>query len=372
VNAPERVAVAMSGGVDSSAAAAILKEDGYDLVGFSMQLWDQRRGSSLEDGAASRCCSLDDLYDARAVAARLGFPYYVLNFQREFEAAVVRPFIESYRSGYTPSPCVLCNSHLKFDHLVQMAEEVSATHVATGHYARVSRDPATGRYLLRKGLDAAKDQSYFLFGLRQEQLARTIFPLGDRTKAEARAVARRAGLAVAEKAESQEICFVPDGDYAAFVELHEAELCGTQVGAAAGEIVDTSGRVRGRHDGIHHFTVGQRRGLGLSGPNPLYVVAVEPLERRVTVGERAELARRDCRVVEPNWISRSELDAPARARVKIRSRHPEAAATLSPAADGSVRVEFDEPQFAVAPGQAAVFYQEDAVLGGGWIARDGA
>jgi len=333
-----------------------------------MQLWDQRRAAGSGE-SASRCCSLDDIYDARAVASRLGFPYYVVNFQREFEDAVVRPFVESYRAGYTPSPCVLCNSHLKFDHLVRMAEEVSASHVATGHYARVVRDEPSGRYLLLKGRDAAKDQSYFLFGLAQEQLARTMFPLGERSKQEARAVARRHNLEVAEKAESQEICFVPDGDYAGFVDRHSAELCGAASGAEAGAIVDTAGRVRGQHGGVHRFTIGQRRGLGVSHHTPLYVVGLEPQERRVVVGERAELARRSCRVERANWIARAQLERPERAAVKIRSRHPEAPALLQPREDGSVLVEFDTPQLAVAPGQAAVFYQGDVVLGGGWIAR---
>ena len=368
-----RIAVAMSGGVDSSVAAAVLKEAGHDLVGFSMQLWDQRRSSAAEgEAAAGRCCSTDDLYDAREVARRLGFPHYVINFQEEFQASVVRSFIEGYRRGETPSPCVLCNSTVKFDHLVRVAEEVEATHVATGHYARVARDPSSGAHLLLKGRDAARDQSYFLFGLRQEQLARALFPLGERTKPEVRDIARSRGLAVADKADSQEICFVPDGDYAAFVERHYAEVCGEEPQAEAfpsGPIVDTAGVELGTHRGIHRFTVGQRRGLGVAAAKPLYVVALEPEANRVVVGERGELLGRSCRAVGVSWIAGRPPVGPVRAAVKIRSRHPEAPAAVEPLEDGSVRIVFDAEQLAITPGQAAVFYDGETVLGGGWIAR---
>ena len=365
-----RVAVAMSGGVDSSAAAAVLKEEGYDVVGFSMQLYDQRRNGPEEDVRRSgRCCALDDLYDARQVASRLGIPHYVVNFEHEFEQLVVQSFIEDYRNGLTPSPCVLCNSRMKFDHLVKLAAKVEAGHVATGHYARVTRDEQTGRYLLLKGLDLEKDQSYFLFELRQEQLARAMFPLGGLDKASVRQIARRYGLEVAEKAESQEICCVSDGDYASFVERHLREEGGRRE-SFAGEIVDPEGRVVGTHPGIHHYTIGQRRGLGIAHSAPLYVIDLQPREKRVIVAERSRLAKSVFRAERANWIAVPEPAEPLRAAVKIRSRHAEAPATVTPSAGGSVQVEFDVPQMAVTPGQAAVFYQGDRVLGGAWITRD--
>jgi tRNA-specific 2-thiouridylase len=368
-----RVAVALSGGVDSSTSAAILKDAGFDLVGFSMQLWDQRRNGPLaEDHRQGRCCSLDDLYDARSVAARLRIPYYVVNLQKEFQDNVVRSFIESYRNGLTPSPCVLCNSHLKFDCLMRIAEEVNATCVATGHYARVRLDPDSGRYHLLKATDRNKDQSYFLFELNQKQLAKAMFPLGELTKNRVREIARQHGLPVAEKPESQEICFVPDGDYAGFIERNYDDVvgpAGTDPVIQGGEIVDSRGQVLGTHNGIHHYTVGQRRGLGIAHASPLYVLELRPEERKVVVGERSELGRRSFRILRPNWISISELTSPMRVSAKIRSRHAEAPASLTPLQNGSVQVDFDTPQPAVTPGQACVFYQGGTVVGGGWIAR---
>jgi tRNA-specific 2-thiouridylase len=330
-----------------------------------MQLWDQRRNGPAAPETSGRCCSLDDLYDARSVAARLGIPYYVLNFQTDFEGAVVREFVEAYRNGRTPSPCVLCNSQMKFDHLMRVAAEVEAERVATGHYARIRYDAAADRHLLLRARDRNKDQSYFLFELDQQQLGRAMFPLGDMDKARVREIARSQGLKTADKPESQEICFVPDGDYAAFIERHfpaPASSAGCE-----GEIVDSSGRVLGEHKGIHRFTIGQRRGLGIAHAKPLYVIQIHTESNRVVVGPWEELARAGCRVIRPNWIAVPELSEPMRVSAKIRSRHVEGAATIVPETDGSVRVDFDTPQHAVCPGQACVFYQEDVVVGGGWI-----
>ena len=365
-----RVAVAMSGGVDSSVAAAILKEQGYDVIGFSMQLYDQRRNETAEEVRRfGRCCALDDLYDARRVASQLGIAHYIVNFESEFDRLVVHSFIEDYRNGLTPSPCVLCNSRMKFDHLVKIAGDIEADCVATGHYARVDRDEETGRHMLRKGLDEEKDQSYFLFELRQEQLARAMFPLGDMEKHEVRRIARRYGLEVAEKAESQEICFVPDGDYAGFIDRRLMED-GLRTELPAGEIVDSEGRVVGAHGGVHHFTIGQRRGLGVAHSAPLYVIELKPRENRVVVAERNQLEKKSFRAVRANWIGIVEPSHPVRALVKIRSRHSGALATLTPIGDAVVEVECDLPQMAITPGQAAVFYSEDLVLGGGWIDRE--
>jgi tRNA-uridine 2-sulfurtransferase len=368
----ESAAIAMSGGVDSSTAAAILKASGYDLVGFSMQLWDQKRSSPGGDEVKSiRCCSLDDLYDARVVAARLKIPYYVVDFQKEFERTVVRSFVENYRIGLTPSPCVLCNSRMKFDRLARMAEGIQIPRIATGHYARVARDQESGRYLLLQACDKNKDQSYFLFELNQEQLANALFPLGDLEKEQVRQIARRYGLPVAEKAESQEICFIPDGDYAAFVEhYHDAEGRSSASGPfSEGKVVNVEGRILGTHRGIHNYTIGQRRGLGIAHSFPLYVLELRPEDNTVIVGNRSQLGKRHCRILRPNWISIPNLIAPLRVWAKIRSRHAAAPAVISPAEDGSAEVLFDFPQPAISPGQACVFYQDETVVGGGWIDR---
>jgi tRNA-specific 2-thiouridylase len=365
-----KIAVAMSGGVDSSAAAAILKEQGHELVGFTMQLWDQRRGINTDengDPLPSRCCSLDDVYDARRVAEELGFPFYVLNLERDFERAVVQPFVNSYLSGETPIPCVSCNSRLKFASLDRLAVSLGCEKVATGHYARVEFDSRTNRYKLLRGRNHQKDQSYFLWELTQDQLSRAMFPLGEMSKPEARDAARNHGLAVAEKKESQEICFVPDGDYAGFIDRYLEAEDATDRLPGSGEIVDTAGRVIGQHGGIQRYTIGQRRGIGIADARPLYVISLDASQNRVVVGQEEELLSSEFTAASVNWIAfDNPLDSVC-ADVRVRYRHTAAPATLTPIGNGRVRVVFDEPQRAITPGQATVFYRDDEVVGGGWI-----
>jgi len=362
------IAVAMSGGVDSSAVAGLLRREGKRIIGMTMQLWNQRRLPELQvEGATGRCCSLDDVYDARAVAAVLGIPYYVVNFEDRFEREVVQPFIDEYLAGRTPIPCTLCNNYVKFDKFLEMAEGVGAETVATGHYARLEQNQATGRWEMRKGVDESKDQTYFLFGLKQEQIARTLFPLGGYTKPEVRRLAAEMRIPVAAKNDSQEICFVPNGDYAAFIEAYFREK-GINPRRTQGEIVSTEGQVLGEHSGVHHFTVGQRKGLGIAKGEPLYVIATEPASQRVIVGRNDDLMRASLTATGVNWISIDSPASPIRVQVKIRNKHVAAGATITAGSDGqTVEVRFDEPQRAVTPGQAAVFYDGDRVLGGGWI-----
>ena len=364
-----KIAVAMSGGVDSSAAAAILKEQGHELVGFTMQLWNQRRGISVDENGEplpSRCCSLDDVYDARRVAEGLGFPFYVLNLENEFERDVVQPFVASYLNGETPIPCVACNSRLKFASLDRLAASLGCEKVATGHYARVEFDAATNRYRLLRGRDPQKDQSYFLWGLTQDQLARSEFPLGELSKDEVRAAARRANLPVADKPESMELCFVPNGNYVQFIEAYSRER-GSPLSSNEGEIVTEDGTVVGHHGGVHNFTIGQRKGLGFAAGKPFYVVAIDRENNRVVVGDDESLRTTVCEVQDVNWISLEVPAASLRASVKIRHKHVPAEATITAFNATEARIVFDTPQRAITSGQGAVFYDGERVLGGGWI-----
>jgi tRNA-specific 2-thiouridylase len=360
----------MSGGVDSSTVAAMLRAEGHSVIGLTMQLWNQRRMAGREgmpEAVTGRCCSLDDVYDARRVAEHIGIPYYVVNHEERFERDVVRPFVAEYLSGRTPIPCSLCNNHLKFDQLLVVARQIGADCVATGHYARVHYDDHRGRWLLQRPADRSKDQTYFLFGLTQEQLSRSLFPLGQMTKPEVRALARRHGLALAEKPDSQEICFVPGGDYKRFIDAYLAEG-GETLPDTAGELVSTTGEVIGEHSGIHNFTVGQRKGLGVATGSPLYVIQINGAEKQVVVGGQERLYSRTLLTRRVNLISVSELREPMRVAVKIRHRHEAAPATLQRVSDNEIQVTFDQAQRAVTPGQAAVFYDGDVVVGGGWIA----
>ena len=364
----QTIAVAMSGGVDSSTVAALMCAQGHKVVGLTMQLWNQRRLAGhpgMPEQVQGRCCSLDDVYDARQVAQHLGIPYYVVNFEQRFEEQVVKPFIGEYLAGRTPIPCTLCNNFIKFDQFLEMADAVGAHQIATGHYARITCD-ANGRFELRKALDRAKDQSYFLFELSQEQLRDALFPLGEMTKPEVRDVAERGGLAVARKKESYEICFVPQRDgYAAIVERE----AGIAAGAEAGEIVDVDGNVVGRHDGYYHFTIGQRRGLQIGGtPERTYVVDVNPFTRRVTVGPASALERDELIAERVHWISGDAPLQPVEVQARVRSRSADVAANVTPLPDGRARVQFAQKLRGVAPGQAVVFYDDDLCLGGGWIA----
>src|SRR3989475_9142957 len=341
---PKTIAVAMSGGVDSSTVAAMLRAEGHNIIGLTMQLWKQRRLAGHEgmpESVQGRCCSLDDVYDARRVAEHIGIPYYVVNHEERFERDVVRPFVAEYLSGRTPIPCSLCNNHLKFDQILVVAQQIGAEQVATGHYARVGYDEARGRWLVKRPADHSKDQTYFLFGLTQEQLSRTLFPLGDMTKPEVRELARHHGLALAEKPDSQEICFVPGGDYKRFIDAYLAEQ-GEALPETAGDLVTTNGEVIGEHGGIHNFTVGQRKGLGVATGSPLYVIQICGASKQVIVGGEEHLYSRTLRARRVNLIAVDDLDKPMRDAVKIRHRHVPAAALIERSGDDEILVTFDE------------------------------
>ena len=354
-----RVVVGMSGGVDSSATAALLLEQGYDVVGVTLKLWPQDCVSRAED----KCCGPQAVTDARAVCHKLGIPYYLIDEAAEFQTRVIQYFADEYKAGRTPNPCVMCNQNLKFGRLLSRADQLGAQYIATGHFARVEKSHDGRRTLLKRGRDERKDQSYFLFSLRQDQLSRAMFPLGEKTKSDTREVARHCHLKTADKEESMEICFVPDNDYGRF--LQQANLAGKH----RGEIVDLRGKVLGHHDGIEFYTIGQRKGLGISSPAPLYVVELDAANNRVVVGDDSALDRDEFIADRCNWIPFDTPPATLGASVKIRYSHPGTAATVTPLPGGRARVELHAPQRAITPGQAAVFYQNDLVLGGGWIAR---
>ncbi|MFZ0828082.1 MAG: tRNA 2-thiouridine(34) synthase MnmA [Verrucomicrobiia bacterium] len=375
-----RVVCGMSGGVDSSATAALLLEQGYDVIGITLKLWPQDCVNRAED----KCCGPQAVTDARSVCHKLGIPYYLIDEAAEFQKHVINYFADEYKAGRTPNPCVMCNQTLKFGRLIDRADQLGAQYIATGHFARVEFSPhlagktdlpvspdarqriptkSAGRYHLKRGRDLKKDQSYFLFSLRQDQLARALFPLGEKTKSDTREVARHCQLKTADKAESMEICFVPDKDYGKF--LQEANLAQKH----HGNIVDLHGQVLGHHDGIEFYTIGQRKGLGLTTSKPVYVIELDAESNRVVVGDDSALDRDEFIVERCNWIAFDELSAPAEVTAKIRYNHPGTAATLTPLGPGRARVKLHEPQRAITPGQAAVFYQDDLVLGGGWITK---
>lgn len=350
--------IAMSGGVDSSVAAKQMVEQGYDCVGCTMKLF---HNEDIGISGKHTCCSLDDVEDARKVAYSLGIPYYVFNFSEDFHEKIIQKFAESYQKGMTPNPCIDCNRYMKFDKLYQRAQILDCNYVVTGHYARIEYDAVSGKFLLKKAVDDTKDQSYVLYFMSQEQLRHTKFPLGGLTKKETRRIAEQSGFVNAHKADSQDICFVPEGNYAAVIEHSGGK-------SEPGSFVDENGAILGRHKGIIHYTIGQRRGLGISFGEPMYVCGIQADSSTVVLGPESSLFRRSMTVENVSWISETEPEKAFRCKVKIRYRKPEQWATVTPAGNRAITVVFDEPQRAITPGQAAVLYREDVVLGGGTIA----
>ncbi len=358
---PEIVVTAMSGGVDSSVAAALLVQQGYSVIGVTMNLWP-RKSIVEADNRHSVCCSLESVDNARRVADRLGIPHYTLNFREIFDREVVRNFVQEYARGRTPNPCIRCNRYVKFEALLRKAIGLGARYVATGHYARVDRG-AGGRFRLRKALHGEKDQSYALYSLTQEQLAHTLFPLGEMPKSETRRIAAELGLATADKPESMELCFVPDGHYGSFVSEKLPSA------ARPGPIRNVRGDVVGSHPGVALFTIGQRKGLGVASGRPLYVVDILPDENTIVVGEEQDLVSHGLDAEDMNWVSAERPESPVRITAKIRYRASEVPAVVEAGPDATARIVFDDPQRAVSPGQAVVLYDGDAVLGGGTILR---